>query len=352
MMTHRERLQPLARPRSAENREKPTDTDLMPNPKQPRDGVVACSVVVPVYNSAATLQELYERLAAVLERYGASFEMIFVEDAGTDASWHVLTSLAQLDGRVRAIQLMKNSGQGSATMCGLMRARGSVVVTLDDDLQHPPEEIPRLLAVLDSDPEIDVAIGVPRTKRHSIIRRLGSWLIDRGNSIMLDKPRDLRFTAFRAMRSTVVAELGVQRVIRPALGPMLITVTNRICNIEVDHHPRMVGRSGYTPRQILQQTMSNAIGYSVLPLRILALLGLVGIGASVSLTVFYVVRFVSGGISAPGFATQILLTTTMFGFNFFAFGVLGEYVLRILQLSGDQPAYGIRREADNSSQDK
>lgn len=305
---------------------------------------VTFSVVVPVFNSAAIVSSLHGRLVAVFEELGEPFELIFVEDAGTDGSWAELASLAERDRRTTAIQLMKNSGQGSATVCGLSRAHGAFIITIDDDLQHPPEEIPRLVDRLTSDPELDVVLGVPREKQHAPGRRVGSWIVDRMNTLMLGKPAGLRYSGFRVMRAGVAAEVSSQRVHQPALGPVLTSITGRIANVEVEHHRRAQGHSGYTPVRLLRQTMSNAIGYSMLPLRLLAGVGMIGIVGSLALAAVFLIRFLTGGTAVPGFTTQALLITALFGFNFFAFGVLGEYVLRILQLSSARPTFTVRHE--------
>lgn len=310
----------------------------------PSSEAIAFSVVVPVYNSAGTLPELHMRLVTVLEGFRSSFELIFVDDSATDSSWETLCSIARTDERVRIIQLMKNVGQSAATLCGLARARGQIVFTIDDDLQHPPEELPKLLAALNSELALDVVIGVSHVTYHSLFRKLGSRFMHQMNSLILDKPSGLRFTAFRAMRVAVAAELGSQWALRPSIGAMMIGVTSRISNVYVEHHPRVVGRSGYSLRRILKQVTNSAIGYSVLPLRLLALLGIVGITVSFSLFAVYFARYVSGGISTPGFVTQALLLVALFGFNFLSFGILGEYVLRIVQVSERQPPYGIRAE--------
>lgn len=146
------------------------------------------------------------------------------------------------------------------------------------------------------------------------------------------------------MRSSVVEELGKQQIIRPALGPMLTTVTHRIRSVEVEHHLRLVGRSGYTPRRLIQQSLSNVIGYSVLPLRLLAIVGALGVFASLAIAVNLLFRYASDGIAVPGFMTQTLLIVSMFGLNLFAFGVIGEYVFRIFQFASGRSAFSMRQE--------
>lgn len=298
------------------------------------------SVVVPVYNSARILPELHRRLSDVLPHLGGGYEIVFVDDCGPQDCWSVLRALARDDPHVRAIQLMRNAGQGNATLCGLAHARGEFVVTMDDDLQHPPEEIARLVAALRDD--VDVVMGVPRIKRHHWFRRLGSGLMHRANRGLLDKDPALRFSSFRMIRRPVVDGLLRLRTLSPALSPMIHSVTRRIRSVEIEHAERREGRSGYSAARLLGHAMSNVIGYTVRPLRWLAMIGAAGIVFSLVMAVALLVRYFAGGIGVPGWTSIALLLLLVSGFNFFAFAILGEYVLRILQRANDTPQYLVR----------
>jgi dolichol-phosphate mannosyltransferase/undecaprenyl-phosphate 4-deoxy-4-formamido-L-arabinose transferase len=271
---------------------------------------------------------------------GEPYEIIFVDDCGPDHSWSVLQELAARDSAVTSIQLMHNSGQSNATLCGIGHAAGAIVITMDDDLQHPPEEIPRLIAALRAD--VDVVMGVPKEKKHHWFRRLGSDTMHRIICHLLGKDQDLRFSSFRVMRRPVVDGLLTLRTLSPALGPMIYSVTARIVNTTVEHAPRTEGRSGYTFSRLLSQSMSNLIGYSMLPLRLLAVVGCIGIFFSIAFALVLLASYLMGGITVPGWTTLALLLVLLSGFNFFAFAILGEYVLRILQRVNATPQYLIR----------
>lgn len=302
-------------------------------PALQRNGTCVYSVVVPVYRSEPMLPELYERIVTVMESLGETFEMIFVEDCGPDRSWNVLRDLAGKDNRVLALQLMRNSGQGSATLAGFTRARGRLVITLDDDLQHPPEELPAMIRELRENDDLDVVIGAPAVKNHNAVRRIGSSFINRVNSVFLEKDPALFLTGFRVMRRSVARSLLEMRVPYPALGPMILSVTRRVRNVTVRNNPRTEGKSGYTASRIFKQTLSNLIGYSMLPLRLLALIGAAGIMISVLLAGYFLCRYFFIGIAVPGWMTLLLILLGISGFNFFAFAILGEYILRITQIS-------------------
>lgn len=300
------------------------------------------SVVVPVYNSEQTLPELHQRLTTVLEDLRRPYELIFVEDCGRDGSWQRLRALAAQDARITALQLMRNSGQGNATLAGLQAAAGQVIITLDDDLQHPPEELPALIQALLGDPDLDVVIGAPLVKRHNLARRLGSRLINQVNSLMLNKDPSLVFTGFRVMRRQVVDAILDLRVPYPAIGLMLIAVTRRIANRTVRHDPRKVGKSNYHLRPLIKQTLSNFIGYSVLPLHLLAAVGAAGIAVSGFLALFYLARYLIVGIGVAGWTTLLLVLLALSGFNFFAFAILGEYLLKMTQIASHTARWIVR----------
>lgn len=310
---------------------------------------VSYSIVIPVYNSEQTLPELHERIVQVMEAMGARFEIVFVEDCSADRSWQVLQAIAGSDERVRAIQLLRNYGQASATMCGLRHSVGQIAITLDDDLQNPPEEIPVLVNALENDPELDVVIGIPGEKQHAFWRNVGSEVVNVINSFAIKKDRSLKFSGFRAMRRIVVDRLVELNVPQPAIGVLLCSITPRITNVTVQHEPRSTGRSGYTIAKILGLTLSNFLTFSDFPLRFLALVGLFGIVASLAYGLLLIVRFFMGGIGVPGWTTIALLLIAMSGFSFFAFGLIGEYLLRILQSAQNTPQYVVRQRIEGKS---
>ncbi|MEK8085705.1 glycosyltransferase family 2 protein [Aquabacterium sp. A3] len=325
-MTARHLIRPEER-----RRPQPTDAEL---------GEGSLSVVVPVYGSARILPLLHERLSTVLKSMNCPYEIIFVDDCGPGETWSVLKDLSARDPAVVAVQLMKNVGQSSATLCGLAHARGSTLITMDDDLQHLPETLPGLVQALNDD--TDVVMGVPERPRHSWFRRLGSDAIHHLNALMLGRDSDLRFSSLRVMRREVAQALLGMSTLNPALGMLIDTVTHRIVNVQVAHADRHEGRSGYTLRKLLSMTMSNLVGQSMLPLRFLALIGGLGIVLSVVFTIVLLLRYFLGGIGVPGWTSTVLLILFLSGFNFFAFAVLGEYVLRILQQSNHTPQYTVR----------
>lgn len=243
-----------------------------------------------------------------------------------------------------AVQLLRNFGQAGATMCGLTHARGRSLITLDDDLQHPPEEIPVLVEALGTNPDLDVVIGIPDEKRHAYWRRVGSDIVNAMNSFSLKKPRALRLSGFRAMRRLVAEQLVERNVPKPALGALLYSTMPRIANVTVHHEPRHAGQSGYTLAKILSLTLSNFLAFSDFPLRLMALAGAVGIAISLVVGIRILLRYLQVGVVVPGWLTLALLLVGISGLNFFAFGLMGEYLLRVLQSVQHTPQYFVRQK--------
>ncbi|TVR39845.1 MAG: glycosyltransferase [Cryomorphaceae bacterium] len=303
------------------------------------------SVVIPVYGSETILPELHRRLTQVLNNHFPDYEIIMVDDCGPGNTWGVIKQLSQSDQRLRGIQLMRNSGQGNATLCGIAQSTGDRVVTMDDDLQHPPEEIPRLLQHLLDNDHLDVVLAKPIEKKHNFFRRLGSSAVNRMNAMFLQKDVHLRFTSFRFMTRAVCDQLVRINRPYPSLGPMIFSVTRRIENVEFQHAERAEGKSTYSFSSIFRLTMNNFIGYSMLPLRVLAFIGGVGILLSILLGLYFLLRYFIIGVETTGWTSLMLVLVSVSGFNFFAFAIIGEYVLRIMHISTSTPRYTIRKES-------
>ncbi len=302
------------------------------------------SIVVPVYNSEKSLQELCQRIAAVFDRVlNRPFEILMIDDGSRDNSWGVMQQLHQTDTRVHAVQLARNFGQHPALMCGFSLAKGEFVITLDDDLQHPPEEIPKLIEALDAHPEVDVVIGDYQSKQHSWLRNLGTHTMNAVSSRIFDKPTSLRLTSFRLMRASVAAELSAIRVARPRVGQLLLLVTRRIINVEVRHDPRHYGRSGYTFGRLAKDFWLNIICNSTFPLQAISFIGLLSACLSFCLSVYYVVRYFFVGVSIQGWTTLVVICLFHFGLILLAVGMVGRYLLQILKQTQAMPLYVIRR---------
>jgi undecaprenyl-phosphate 4-deoxy-4-formamido-L-arabinose transferase len=303
----------------------------------------AVSAVVPVYNSADNVEELVRRLAAVLGEHAAQWEVVLVNDGSRDASWAAIEAAAAGDPRVRGLDLMRNYGQHNALLAGLRAARHEVLVTLDDDLQNPPEEIPRLLAALT--PERDAVYGVPAPggARHGpwrdLASRLAKWVLHHG----MRAPEVRQITAFRAFRAPVLdASAGFSGPF-VSLDALLTWGTTRFAAVPVRHDERRIGRSNYTFGRLVAHTLNLVAGFSAVPLRLASLLGLVFALFGLGVLVYVVVTYFLWGGGVAGFPFLASIIAIFSGVQLVALGVLGEYLARIHFRTMSRPAYTVRR---------
>lgn len=218
------------------------------------------SVVVPVYNSEHSLTALYQRLVEVLTKETDHFELVFVDDASFDYSFAILQKLRAGDGRVKIIRLAKNYGQQQALFCGFQYITGDLAITIDDDLQHPPEEIPALLRMIEQG--YDAVFGVPLTRKHSWFRNWGSAVIGWVLDIICRKPREIRTSSFRILRADVVREICRTQRSFIYLAPLIFLATRKVANVNVRHEARKFGRSGYNILKLMKLAAKLIVYYS------------------------------------------------------------------------------------------
>lgn len=303
------------------------------------------SVVVPVYNSEHTLDELYERLCKVFdETMEEPFELILVDDSSRDNSYEKMQMLHQNDPRVKIVQMAKNFGQHPALLCGFHYATGDYVITMDDDLQHPPEEIPKLAAVIRERSDVDVIIAKYEGRKHNFIRRLGTRVSVYATSKMLHKDPNLEITSFRLMRKFIVDAILQMNVRLPQIGNLLVQTSNRIINVTVQHDERKYGKSGYTFRRLMRDLIYDITTHSALPLIIVRDIGIISFFISIFLGIIYLARYFIFGVSVEGWTTLVLLLVAYSGLSLLGIGVIGQYLMNILNETRKMPNYIERRK--------
>lgn len=301
------------------------------------------SVVIPVFNSEKSLEMLYKRIKLVFEEhYQGDFELILVDDSSRDQSAQIMHHIHQMDSRVKVVYLAQNFGQHKALMCGFRYASGEIVITMDDDLQHPPEEIVKLVTFLDENPQMDVVCGQYEIKKHGPIRNLGTAMTNAFTSHIFKKPTTLRLTSFRAMRRYVVEALCQFTDSRPRIGHLLLRITNRIGNVTVIHNSRQFGKSGYSFKFLVRDFVNNILYNSSLPLKVLGWLGVFNMIVSIILILYYLIRYFVTGYSVAGFATQVIIMLASSGLILFGQGIIGHYLSQIVSETKKDPLYIIR----------
>lgn len=304
--------------------------------------IPSLSVVVPVYNSQETLEPLIARLHPVLASHAAVYEAILVNDGSRDGSWEAASRLAMEHPWVRAIGLMRNYGQHNALLCGIRAARGEVIVTLDDDLQNPPEEIPRLLALLEEG--ADVAYGTPAERQHGFLRTLASRITKTALQGAMGAETARKVSAFRAFRTCLRDAFYTYRSPYVCLDVLLTWGSTRFAAVEVRHDPRAAGTSNYTLRRLITHALNMMTGFSTLPLQAASLLGFAMALFGLAVLVYVVGRYLIQGGSVPGFPFLACIIAIFSGTQLFALGIIGEYLARMHFRLMDRPAYAIREE--------
>lgn len=222
------------------------------------------SIVIPVYNSSASLDDLAARLHTVLTKMNCDYEIVLVDDCSPDQSWHILRDLKKKYGKTLKIaKLLVNSGQHNAILCGLYLSTGTIIITMDDDLQNPPEEIPRLVEAIDRG--FDLVIGAYDSKKHSSIRRTSGGLVDWTLRKIFGLPKEFQLTSFRATTRVVVNNVCQMGGVFPYITAMMLCNASRYTNVLVRHDPRPFGKSNYTLKRSFRLAANLIFSYSPYP---------------------------------------------------------------------------------------
>ncbi len=306
------------------------------------------SIIVPVYNSEESLPVLVARLAPILPTLTMDYELILVNDGSRDRSGTVIAALAAAHPWVRGILLMRNYGQHNALLCGIRAARMTVIVTMDDDLQHPPEEISHLLERLHAG-DLDVVYGTPRNEQHGFFRDLASQLTKMvlQSSMGVDTAR--KVSAFRVFRTQLRDAFATYRSPYVSIDVLLTWATTRFDSLPVQHDPRRYGTSQYTFRKLVVHTFNMLTGFSVLPLQLASYLGFSLAGFGVVVFLFVVFRYLIEGGSVPGFPFLASIVAIFSGVQLFALGIMGEYLARMHYRLMDKPSYTVRERIGDES---
>lgn len=300
----------------------------------------AVSVVVPVYNGAATVDVVVRRVGEVLR--DRLHEVVLVNDGSSDESWERIVELSRAESGVRGIDLVRNYGQHNALLAGVRASRYPVVVTLDDDLQNPPEEIPKLLAALEEGN--DVVYGSAEHPQHGLWRNLATRLTKLALRAAIGSDIASRVSAFRAFRAELRDAFAGFQGPDVSLDVLLTWGTKRFADVPVEHDPRAVGSSSHTFGSLVTHALNVLTGFSTRPLRIASLLGLAFTLFGAGILVLVLVRYFVEGDRVPGFPFLASVIAIFSGVQLFTLGVIGEYLARMHVRIMNRPAYAIREE--------
>lgn len=298
------------------------------------------SVVIPVYNSEESLPILLDRLGSLLPTLSKRFEVILVNDASRDHSAAVIECASSELPWVVGIQLRRNFGQHNAVLAGIRNARFDIIVTMDDDLQHPPEEISRLVAKLSEG--FDVVYGFPKKESHGLLRDLASRITKLSLQTAMGVDIASRVSSFRAFNAQVREAFSGYSGAFVSIDVLLSWGTSRFAAIPVSNPPRTLGKSNYTVTKLLVHAMNMMTGFSTLPLQLASLLGFVFSIFGFCVLAFVLGRYLIQGERVAGFPFLASIIAIFSGAQMFAIGIIGEYLARMHFRLMDKPSYVIR----------
>ena len=297
------------------------------------------SVVTPVYNGEASVGELCRRLAEVLPRISAQHEVILVNDGSRDRSWETISELCSRSPVVRGLNLMRNYGQHNALLCGIRAAKYDLVVTMDDDLQHSPEEIPRLLARLEEG--FDVVYGAPKAEQNGLVRALASRITRLALSAAVGSDVAKNVSAFRVFPTQLREAFAAYQSPFVSIDVLLTWATTRFGATTVAFRARHSGSSNYTFTKLVRHALDMMTGFSTAPLQLASLIGFTCTLFGLAVFIYVFVRYCLEG-SVPGFPFLASIIAIFSGAQLFALGVIGEYLARMHFRSMKRPAYVVR----------
>ena len=308
---------------------------------------MSVSVVIPVFNAEPNLVELHRQLMPVLAALVERFEVILVEDCSRDRSWDVVRQLALEDERVRGIRLNRNYGQHNALLCGIRAARYDVIVTMDDDLQHPVSEIHLLLEALAAGHE--VAYGTSNEPQHDLWRNLASRLTKLALQSAMGAKSAAQVSAFRAFPTRLRAAFEDYRSPNVSIDVLLTWATQRFTGVPVKHAPRLAGESNYTIRKLITHAFNLMTGFSTLPLKLASVVGFVFTLFGFGVLAWVLGRYFISGASVPGFAFLASIIAIFSGAQMFTLGIFGEYLARMYGRTMERPAYVVGERSEREA---
>jgi len=305
-----------------------------------KDSLPDISVVIPVYNSEGSLPELIKRLNDILLTASNHFEVLLVNDCSMDHSWDVICELTRQYDWVRGVNLMRNYGQHNAVLCGIRMAKNEIIVTIDDDLQNPPEEIPKLIDKLAEG--YDVVYGTPQKERHGLWRDLASLVTKMALQSAMGAKTARNASAFRVFRTNVRDAFANYQSPFVVIDVLLTWGTTRFASIPVRHDTRLVGKSNYTFRKLITHALNMMTGFSTVPLQLASVVGFLFTLFGLVVLAYVLGRYIVEGGSVPGFAFLASIIAVFSGAQLFALGIIGEYLARMHQRAMERPVYVVR----------
>lgn len=308
------------------------------------------SVVIPVFNAEQSLVELHRQLMPAMEALTDCFEVVLVDDSSRDRSWEVIRELVARDGRVRGFRMSRNFGQHNALLCGIRAARYEIVVTMDDDLQHPVSEIARLLPPLAQG--FEVVYGTSAENQYGLWRAIATRLTKLALRSAMGTQAATQVSAFRAFPTGLRAAFADYRSPSVSIDVLLTWATTRFTAVTVKHAPRLVGTSNYTARKLISHAFNLMTGFSTRPLQVASVMGFLFTLFGLGVLAWVVGRYLVSGSAVPGFAFLASIIAIFSGAQMFTLGIFGEYLARMYGRTMERPPYLVLERCERNEQNE
>ncbi len=307
--------------------------------------IKSLSIVIPVYNSADTIENLVDELVNNLnEKY--QLEIVLINDYSKDHSEEVCINLYKKYSKIVAFySLSRNVGEHNAVMAGLNQAKGDFVVIMDDDFQNPISEVIKMVDFAATH-DYDVVYSYYEKKKHSFFRNLGSSFNNWVANVMLNKPKDLYLSSFKVLSNFTVTEIIKYTDPFPYIDGLIIRTTSNIGKLKVEHQARMVGESGYTFRKLIRLWLNMFINFSILPLRVSVIMGFIFAAIGFIIGIDAVIERFSNPNLPMGYTFLIVVISIYSGIILISIGMVGEYIGRLFLSQNKKPQYTIRKRFD------
>jgi undecaprenyl-phosphate 4-deoxy-4-formamido-L-arabinose transferase len=299
---------------------------------------IKVSIVIPVYNSAEILPKLIQMIHDAM--LGISFELILVNDGSHDDSWSAIKKLSLVYFELRGICLTQNYGQDNAIMAGLNYSRGEYVVVMDDDLQHSPYDIPKLLAKCEEGYDVCYA-DYSHYKRQAFWKNIGSYINNIQAELLIGKPKNIYLSPFKIINRVIIDSMLFYDNSYPYIDGLIFRITKSITQVSVDHHERIVSESNYNFKKSMSVFLKHMTGFSVIPLRFASAMGFIISLIGQLLAGYYIVCYFKGDV-AEGWTTLVVLQLTIGGAILMSLGIIGEYVGRLYLVVNKRPQFIVR----------
>jgi len=298
------------------------------------------SIVVPVYNSDAILSELCDQIEDTL--VGKDFELILVNDGSVDDSWNVIERISKGSNSIQGVCLAKNFGQDNAIMAGLSFTSGDYVVIMDDDLQHSPSDILVLLDKIKNGWDVCYA-DFSSNLHQAWWKNIGSKINSKQAEYLINKPNDIYLSPFKVIARVVVDAILEYKGPYPYVDGLIFRITNSITQVPIPHHERFEGKGNYNIKRSLSVFFKHTTGFSVVPLRVASLIGLLFAISGFILGIFYIYIYLVDGSIIEGWTSIVVLQLFIGGMILMSLGVIGEYIGRSYLAINRKPQFVVRK---------